>query len=150
MKSITKFFYRKPGEPDGEILKTGAIDIFSTTTGDESRVETQTSALFEKYDPLLHGPLKSKKIFTVQFMKKYIHLCKQFNPVLGDEAAKMIADEYAKLRSEDQKEADVARVSLIFLILDISRGDQIFLVMPEKYIEFFVQQNRTKVHFNVL
>lgn len=50
-------------------------------------------------------------------MKKFIHLAKQFKPVLTNEAAEMISEEYSKLRSEDEMEQDTARVSNLFLAM---------------------------------
>ena len=43
-------------------------------------------------------------------MKKYIHIAKAIKPQLTKEACDLIAEEYAKLRSLDNDENDVARV----------------------------------------
>ncbi|XKL67199.1 hypothetical protein PGB90_010619 [Kerria lacca] len=108
--------YRKPGEQDGEVLSTGAaVDVLSTRNLEELTIEGRTSEIFEKYDPLLHGSMRTRrdKILTIQFTKKYIHFAKKLKPVLSDEAAEMISDEYSKLRSEDQNESDIARTQPI-------------------------------------
>lgn len=91
----------------------GTLDLLSTRNLEEFSIQERTSTQFEKYDLLLHGHLRNKreKILTVPFMKKYIELAKHFNPILNDDAARMIAEEYAKLRSDDAKESNVARVS---------------------------------------
>lgn len=44
-------------------------------------------------------------------MRKYIHIAKAVTPVLTEEAANHIAEEYARLRSQEQMGADIARVS---------------------------------------
>lgn len=95
------------------MLSTGAaVDVLSTRNLEELTIEGRTSEIFEKYDPLLHGSMRTRrdKILTIQFTKKYIHFAKKLKPVLSDEAAEMISDEYSKLRSEDQNESDIARV----------------------------------------
>ena len=43
-------------------------------------------------------------------MKKYIHIAKAIKPNLTKEACDLICEEYAKLRSLDNDENDVARV----------------------------------------
>lgn len=44
-------------------------------------------------------------------MRKYIHIAKAVTPVLTEEAANHIAEEYSRLRSQEQLAADIARVS---------------------------------------
>lgn len=44
-------------------------------------------------------------------MRKYIHIAKAVTPVLTEEAANHIAEEYSRLRSQEQLGADLARVS---------------------------------------
>lgn len=50
----------------------------------------------------------------MQFMRKYIHVAKALKPQLTREAAEYIADEYTKLRSQDNLQGgdNVARVRL--------------------------------------
>lgn len=45
-----------------------------------------------------------------EFMRKYIHIAKAVTPVLTEEAANHIAEEYSRLRSQEQMGADIARV----------------------------------------
>lgn len=47
-------------------------------------------------------------------MRKYIHVAKAVTPVLTEEAANHIAEEYSRLRSQDQMGTDIARVSKSF------------------------------------
>lgn len=104
--------YRMPGQQDGEVLpiETSA-DMLTTYNTDENKSDDEKLLIFEKYNPLLHGSSRSSrdKIFTVQFLKKYIHVAKVLKPVLTVESSNMIAEEYAKLRSEDMMESDTAR-----------------------------------------
>lgn len=44
-------------------------------------------------------------------MRKYIHIAKAVTPMLTEEAANHIAEEYSRLRSQEQLGADFARVS---------------------------------------
>lgn len=44
-------------------------------------------------------------------MRKYIDIAKVVTPVLTEEAANHIAEEYSRLRSQEQLGSDVARVS---------------------------------------
>lgn len=52
-----------------------------------------------------------EKIVSMEFMRKYIHVAKIIKPVLTEESASYIAEEYSRLRSQDQINSDVARVS---------------------------------------
>ncbi|MEQ2159931.1 MCM DNA helicase complex subunit, partial [Goodea atripinnis] len=68
--------------------------------------------IYEKHNNLLHGSKKKKdKILSKEFMRKYIHISKIITPVLTEEAAKHIAEEYSRLRSQEQLAADIARTS---------------------------------------
>uniref|UniRef100_A0A0A9Y2J3 DNA replication licensing factor MCM3 n=1 Tax=Lygus hesperus TaxID=30085 RepID=A0A0A9Y2J3_LYGHE len=105
--------YRNPGEPDGAVLPMGSgVDILSTQAPDDQDDDADI-AVFEKYDPLLHGDSKAKflkeRLFTVKFMKMYIHIAKTLKPVLTPESAEMIAEEYAHLRSQDAIQTGEAR-----------------------------------------
>lgn len=53
------------------------------------------------------------------FMRKYVHLAKGLKPQLTKEAADLIAEEYTKLRNQDNLENDhLARVrNLYFLVI---------------------------------
>lgn len=114
--TIYFFEFRNPLEQDGEVLPMSAsVDMLSTMNPDEEQDERPTD-IYETYNALLHGKSRKRtdKIFTVEFMKKYIYLVKILKPTLTEEATELIADEYSKLRSEDILDNDVARVSYYF------------------------------------
>lgn len=107
------FLLRNPLEQDGEPLPMNRnVDILSTMNPDEDQ-EDKATQVFETYNPLLHGSSRKRtdKIFSVEFMRKYIYFVKILKPTLTQEAIDIITDEYSKLRSEDILENDVARVS---------------------------------------
>ncbi|XP_040283139.1 DNA replication licensing factor MCM3 [Bufo bufo] len=105
--------YRATGEQDGDAMPLGSsVDILSTNDPNVSHEEQQELQVYEKHDSLLHGVKKKReKIVSVEFMRKYIHVAKIFKPVLTSEAANYIAEEYSRLRSQDQMSSDVARTS---------------------------------------
>lgn len=64
--------YRNPSEQDGEALPfTSSLDVLSTKNPDAPEIEEKETSIYEKYDPLLHGSLRSKKL--VSFSKISIH-----------------------------------------------------------------------------
>lgn len=127
----------------------------STLGDDPNDNEDPEDQIYEKYNALLHGANKSKsyaankiligkssnlwitfrkRIFSMTFMRKYLYIAKCVVPVLTDEAARAIAEEYASLRSLDLVENDVARViellnsccdcnNLLYSVLADSTGD---------------------------
>lgn len=58
-----------------------------------------------------------EKIVSMEFMRKYIHVAKMIKPVLTQESADYIAEEYSRLRSQNQMNSDIARVSSIFSLI---------------------------------
>ncbi|KAG9468103.1 hypothetical protein GDO78_013748 [Eleutherodactylus coqui] len=105
--------YRAAGEQDGDALPLGSsVDILSTNDPNVSHEEQQELQIYEKHDSLLHGTKRRReKTISVEFIRKYIHVAKLFKPVLTAEAANYIAEEYARLRNQDQMSTDVARTS---------------------------------------
>ncbi|XP_050537299.1 DNA replication licensing factor MCM3 [Daktulosphaira vitifoliae] len=103
--------YRDPKEQDGEALPMGSgVDILSTRNLEIDENDPSKTRMFEKYEPLLHGPRsKSEQILSSQFMKKYIHIAKCVKPVLTEEASDVISEEYSRLRSQEAVESDTAR-----------------------------------------
>ncbi|XP_014290776.1 DNA replication licensing factor Mcm3 [Halyomorpha halys] len=103
--------YRSPQEQDGEVLAIETTVDYLTTNGQEEDYSNEDTPVFEKYDPLLHGNSRSKteRIFTVRFMRMYLHIAKTLKPTLTDEGSALIAEEYARLRSQDAIETGVAR-----------------------------------------
>nr|AAI67938.1 MCM3 minichromosome maintenance deficient 3 [Xenopus tropicalis] len=105
--------YRAAGEQDGDAMPLGsAVDILATNDPNVTSEEQQELQVYEKHDSLLHGVKKRKeKILSVEFMRKYVYVAKIFKPVLTQEAASFIAEEYSRLRNQDQLSTDVARTS---------------------------------------
>lgn len=104
--------YRAAHEQDGEALPMGlGVDMLSTQNPDEAEDEGVDTPIYEKYDALLHGSLRSKKdkIVSMKFMRKYIHIAKSIKPTLSKEASEVIAEEYSRLRSQDTEHTDMAR-----------------------------------------
>lgn len=71
--------YRSSHEQDGDPLPLAMnIDLLSTNNPDENEASEQETPIYEKYDALLHGSsrLKTDKIVSLQFMRKYIHVAR--------------------------------------------------------------------------
>uniref|UniRef100_A0A4W2BY94 DNA replication licensing factor MCM3 n=1 Tax=Bos indicus x Bos taurus TaxID=30522 RepID=A0A4W2BY94_BOBOX len=105
--------YRAPGEQDGDAMPLGsAVDILATDDPNFSPDDQQDTQIYEKHDNLLHGMKKKKeKMVSAAFMRKYIHVAKIIKPVLTQESAAYIAEEYSRLRSQDSMSSDTARTS---------------------------------------
>ncbi|XP_071598276.1 DNA replication licensing factor MCM3 [Heliangelus exortis] len=105
--------YRNPNEQDGDAMPLGsAVEILATEDPDFVQEEEQELQVYEKHDDLLHGPSRHKeKIVSMEFMRKYIHVAKMIKPVLTQESASYIAEEYSRLRSQNQMNSDIARTS---------------------------------------
>lgn len=74
----------------------------------------------------------------MEFMKKYLHVAKVIKPVLSREAANCIAEEYAKLRSQDQENTDIARVmSVLVHRCRVDRAARLCLAKQAKIKIFF-------------
>lgn len=60
--------YRSPLEQDGEALSLGSkLDMLTTKNPDDVATEETQSQVYQKYDPLLHGQLRSKKYISLSF-----------------------------------------------------------------------------------
>ncbi|NXE65306.1 MCM3 factor, partial [Calcarius ornatus] len=107
--------YRNPNEQDGDAMPLGsAVEMLATDDPDFMQEEEQELQVYEKHDDLLHGPNRRKeKVVSMEFMRKYIHVAKMIKPVLTEEAASYIAEEYSRLRSQSEMNSDVARTSPI-------------------------------------
>ncbi|XP_047430335.1 DNA replication licensing factor MCM3 [Mugil cephalus] len=105
--------YRDPREQDGAAMALGGtVDVLTTEDPDSVAAEDETLQIYEKHNNLLHGSRRKKdKIVSKEFMRKYIHIAKAVTPVLTEEAANHIAEEYSRLRSQEQLAADIARTS---------------------------------------
>uniref|UniRef100_A0A8C9K2Q1 DNA replication licensing factor MCM3 n=1 Tax=Panthera tigris altaica TaxID=74533 RepID=A0A8C9K2Q1_PANTA len=105
--------YRAPGEQDGDAMPLGsAVDILATDDPNLNQEDQQDTQIYEKHDNLLHGTKKKKeKMVSAAFMRKYVHVAKIIKPVLTQESAAYIAEEYSRLRSQDSMSSDTARTS---------------------------------------
>ncbi|XP_038164511.1 DNA replication licensing factor MCM3 [Cyprinodon tularosa] len=105
--------YRDPREQDGAAMPLGgSVDVLATEDPDAAAEDHEELQIYEKHNNLLHGSRKKKdKILSKEFMRKYIHIAKMITPVLTEEAANHIAEEYSRLRSQEQVAADIARTS---------------------------------------
>ncbi|XP_030627514.1 DNA replication licensing factor MCM3-like [Chanos chanos] len=103
--------YRAPGEQEGAAMPLGStVDLFATEDPNITEASEQELQIYEKKDNVLHGHRKRKdKVVTMEFIRKYIHVAKLVRPVLTQEAADYIAEEYSRLRSHDQVNSDSAR-----------------------------------------
>ncbi|XP_078541802.1 maternal DNA replication licensing factor mcm3-like [Lissotriton helveticus] len=103
--------YRAQGEQDGHALPLGCnVEVFATDDPNAQNEAEQELQIYEKHDNLLHGPrTKRDKVVSMQFIRKYIHVAKLVKPVLSQEAADYIAEEYSKIRSHDQMNNERAR-----------------------------------------
>lgn len=106
--------YRNPGEQDGYVLPMGSgVDLLATSNPEEEQETETETPIYEKFDALLHGATRKAKrdrIISMKFMRKYIHVAHDLKPALTREAADFIADEYSKLRNQDNLQAEgVAR-----------------------------------------
>ncbi|XP_005107582.1 zygotic DNA replication licensing factor mcm3 [Aplysia californica] len=100
--------YRAAGEQDGDVLPMGSSTFMLATQDPEAEADTQKETpIFEKRDTVLHGPgRRGEKIVSMQFMRKYIHIAKYLKPKLTRPASDFIAEEYAKLRNQDNLTQD--------------------------------------------
>ncbi|CAK6963149.1 DNA replication licensing factor MCM3 [Scomber scombrus] len=105
--------YRDPREQEGAAMTLGGtVDVLATEDPDAVAEEQEELQIYEKHNNLLHGSKKKReKIVSKEFMRKYIRIAKAVKPVLTGEAANHIAEEYARLRSQDQLGTDIARTS---------------------------------------
>ncbi|XP_044773248.1 DNA replication licensing factor MCM3 isoform X1 [Neomonachus schauinslandi] len=122
--------YRAPGEQDGDAMPLGsAVDILATDDPNFNQEDQQDTQIYEKHDNLLHGTKKKnqvprcgkeeeitvcarrEKMVSAAFMRKYIHVAKIIKPILTQDSAAYIAEEYSRLRSQDSMSSDTARTS---------------------------------------
>ncbi|XP_077408831.1 DNA replication licensing factor MCM3 [Vanacampus margaritifer] len=105
--------YRDPREQEGAAMALGgSVDVLATDDPDVVAQEHEELQVYEKHNNLLHGNKKKReKIVSKEFMRKYIHIAKGVTPVLTEEAANHIAEEYSRLRSQEQLGTDIARTS---------------------------------------
>lgn len=102
--------YRRPNELDGEPTHSDVQANYLTTMQNEQDEGGKTE-MFERQNPLLSGNTRSaqQKFFTIDFLKKYIHIAKLVKPVLTHEAALMIGEHYSHLRIIDKDMSDLVK-----------------------------------------
>uniref|UniRef100_H3AGC7 DNA replication licensing factor MCM3 n=1 Tax=Latimeria chalumnae TaxID=7897 RepID=H3AGC7_LATCH len=66
---------------------------------------------FELYNLQCYTKSQQEKVVSMEFMRKYIHVAKMIKPALTQEAVNFIAEEYSRLRSQEQMSSDIARTS---------------------------------------
>ncbi|KAG7316787.1 hypothetical protein KOW79_020328 [Hemibagrus wyckioides] len=105
--------YRDPREQEGTAMALGGtVDVLATEDPDVVREEEEELQVYEKHNHLLHGNRRQRdRVLSKEFMRKYIHVAKVINPVLTQEAANHIAEEYTRLRNQEQLGSDIARTS---------------------------------------
>ncbi|XP_027019214.2 DNA replication licensing factor MCM3 [Tachysurus fulvidraco] len=105
--------YRDPREQEGSAMALGGtVDVLATDDPDVVQEEEEALQVYEKHNHLLHGSRRHKdRVLSKEFMRKYIHVAKVINPVLTQEAANHIAEEYTRLRNQEQLGSDIARTS---------------------------------------
>lgn len=105
--------YRPVNELDGEptVLFINANNLTTMQDEDDEGAKTE---MFEKHNPLLHGHRSVReRYFTIDFMKKYIHIARRVKPQLTEEACLMIGEHYSNLRKEDKGISDLAKTTPI-------------------------------------
>ncbi|KAK1338318.1 hypothetical protein QTO34_001433 [Cnephaeus nilssonii] len=114
--------YRTPGEQDGDAMPLGsAVEMLATDDPNFSQETSRTPRFMRSMTTFCTGRGRKRREFTVcgsrekmvnaAFMKKYIHVAKIIKPILTQESATYIAEEYSRLRSQDSMSSDTARTS---------------------------------------
>merc|ERR1719419_1557090 len=97
--------YRDGREADGAVtvIQAGASEL--ATHSNEAEGEQKELQIWDKTE----GRRRSDQLLSPEFVKKYVEIAKVMKPALSEEAAEMIGEEYAKLRSQDFENSEVAR-----------------------------------------
>ncbi|KAK2863828.1 hypothetical protein Q7C36_002982 [Tachysurus vachellii] len=105
--------YRDPREQEGSTMALGGtVDVLATEDSDVVQEDEEELQVYEKHNQLLHGNRRQRdRVLSKEFMRKYIHVAKVINPVLTQEASNQIAEEYTRLRNQEQMGSDIARTS---------------------------------------
>ncbi|PIC28538.1 hypothetical protein B9Z55_020412 [Caenorhabditis nigoni] len=97
--------YRTQGEADGTVLPMGGgVETISTINMETKKA---SSSIYEENTQW--AGIQNKKILTMDFMRKYIHLARAVQPKLTDEATEYISEVYADIRSFDITKTDQER-----------------------------------------
>lgn len=103
--------YRPLDELDGEptALTTNA-NYLSTMQDEDTGNKTE---MFEKRTALLRADGSKERYFTVDFMRKYIHIARLIKPQLTEEASLMIGAHYSEIRKEEKEVKDIEKTQPI-------------------------------------
>ncbi|CAI2354109.1 unnamed protein product [Caenorhabditis sp. 36 PRJEB53466] len=97
--------YRTQGEADGTVMPMGGgVETISTINMETKKA---SSSIYEENTQW--AGIQNAKILTMDFMRKYIHLAKNVQPKLTDEATEFISEVYADIRSFDITKTDQER-----------------------------------------
>ncbi|KAH9258435.1 hypothetical protein BASA81_003484 [Batrachochytrium salamandrivorans] len=103
--------YQEPGR-EGKPLSLDQTSIFTKsvngqTGGDDGEEEEEEGSrdgdMYQAFNPVFNPRRVAgqEKLFSTQFIRKYIHYAKQrIRPKLTEESSQLICDEYKELRSE--------------------------------------------------
>lgn len=104
--------YRPSDELDGEPTEINVNANFLTTMQDDQE-EGRKTEMLEKRNPILQGRSRNDKLFSLEFLRKYIHIAKRVKPQLTEDACLMIGEQYSKLRELDNGIKDLAKTQPI-------------------------------------
>lgn len=104
--------FRPADELDGEPTQININANFLTTMQDDQE-DGQKTEMLEKQNPILQTQGRKDKYFTVEFLRKYIHIAKRVKPQLTEEACMEIGKKYSELRDIDPKIDDLAKTQPI-------------------------------------
>jgi DNA replication licensing factor MCM3 len=106
--------YLRPGHEEGKPVND-SLDQWIHVETPSSDPSPASTAVFEKYDPLLHAGLtnKKKEVLSFAFIKKYIQYAKARSPpTLTKGAADWITNLYANLRNDEEMQINQKKVGL--------------------------------------
>lgn len=105
--------YRDPREADGAVTAISSAASELATHRKAQQEETdgtqKDTPIWDKTDGGMGQTRSKDRVLAPEFVKKYIEIAKCMKPTLTEEACEMIGEEYAKLRSQDFENSDVAR-----------------------------------------
>lgn len=104
--------YRDQNEQDGlpTIINANANNL---TTMQAKDVGSSKTEMFERHNALLHGQRSRERMFTLEFMRKYIHIAKLVKPQLTEEACLMIGEFYSSIRKEEMEKQHIVKTTPI-------------------------------------
>lgn len=105
--------YRNPREADGDVtsISSAASELATHNKAQEEESDgvPKDTPIWDKSDGGMGQTRSKDRLLAPEFVKKYLEIAKCMKPALTEEACEMIGEEYAKLRSQDFENSDVAR-----------------------------------------